>query len=265
LALACGHARSKGAAAPDTPSEAAKPEGEAVVVSAGVVPISPPGSQERDPNAITALRRMGEFLRKQGSFIVHSETSTDEVLATGQKIQLDGTVELKVVRPNRLRAEIHSDRKRRSIFYDGTSFTVFGEQAGYYAQAPAPGTIEETVAAVQDRFAISMPLVDLFYWSREDADVASIVGAIDIGPSLVKGIETEHYAFRQSDVAFQVWIEAGDRPLLRKFVITTLSEPEQPQHSVLLTWSLNPKLDDGEFKFAPPPGAQRIVFQETQP
>jgi hypothetical protein len=64
---------------------------------------------------------------------------------------------------------------------------------------------------------------------------------------------------------FQVWIEAGARPLPRKLVITTLSDPTQPQHSMLLTWTLNPKLDEAEFKFTPPPGAQRIVFEETRP
>jgi hypothetical protein len=64
-------------------------------------------------------------------------------------------------------------------------------------------------------------------------------------------------------VDFQLWIETGARPLPRKLVITTLSDPTQPQHSMLLTWTLNPKLEEAEFKFRPPPGAQRIVFEET--
>ena len=224
-----------------------------------------PAVLERDPKAIAALRRMGEFLREQRTFTVSGETSTDEVLDTGQKIQLESTVELKARRPDRLRVDIDSDRKQRSLYYDGTTFTVFGERVGYYAQVPAPPTIAETIEQIQDRLGISMPLVDLFYWGTKDSDEAAIVGAVDIGPSRVNGVDTEHYVFRQADVDFQLWIETGAKPLPRKLVITTLSEPAQPQHSVLMTWNLSPELDEAEFRFVPPAGAQRIVFQAAQP
>lgn len=221
-----------------------------------------PQPLERDPQAIAALDRMGAYLRTLKRFSVHAETATDEVLLNGQKIQFEKTVELKVRRPDRFRADVSSDRQERQLYYDGKTLTVYGEKVGYYAQAEAPATINETVQEAQNRFGIATPLADLFYWGTEDSDDESIQGAIDVGPSRVKGVDTEQYAFQQSDVDFQIWIEKGDKPLPRKLIITTKSEPSQPQYTVKLAWDLEPKFDDNVFSFSPPPGAKRIVFEE---
>lgn len=56
-----------------------------------------------DHAVIAALNGMGAFLRAQRSFAVRSETATDEVLDTGQKIQLGEIIEMWVRRPNGLR------------------------------------------------------------------------------------------------------------------------------------------------------------------
>ena len=56
------------------------------------------------------------------------------------------------------------------------------------------------------------------------------------------GADTDHYAFRQGDVDWQIWIERGERPLPRKLVITTREEVGQPQYSAELTWNLNPQV-----------------------
>ena len=74
---------------------------------------------------------------------------------------------------------------------------------------------------------------------------------------------SDHLAFHQQGVDWQLWVERGDRPLPRKLVITTLDEPSQPQHEAVLTWDLSPAIDDSLFAFVPPTGAGRIVLAET--
>jgi hypothetical protein len=46
-------------------------------------------------------------------------------------------------------------------------------------------------------------------------------------------------------------------------VITTTSEPSQPQYVAVLKWDLAPKLDDKTFTFVPPKGAQKIELATT--
>jgi hypothetical protein len=49
--------------------------------------------------------------------------------------------------------------------------------------------------------------------------------------------------------------------LPRKLIVTTTSEPAEPQYSSVLKWNLNPKFADATFNFSPPRGAMRIVLQ----
>jgi hypothetical protein len=224
---------------------------------------SPPAAV--DPGAVAALERMGAFLRAQQSFEIKGETLTDDVLESGQKVQLPASIDLKVRRPDRLRADMQSDRKSRQLFFDGKTFTVFGPRAGYYARVAAPATIRELVEAAGRRYGIELPLADLFYWGTDESGVSDLRAAVYMGPSTVNGVKTEHFAFRQPDVDWQIWIQQGDQPLPRKLIVTNTREPSQPQHQVVLDWKLNPRLDDGQFAFIPPKGAMPIALDEVQP
>jgi len=242
-----------------------------LVLSAVVLP--PTASQDQpgtagggsnpgvDPNVVKALDKMGAYLRTLTAFEVESTNSTDEVLDTGQKVQFDGTARLQARRPNRLHAEIKTDRKDREFFYDGKTFTLFGRRVNYYATVPAPATLRELFTLLAERYGIEVPLVDLFLWGSEDNRASDLRSAIDLGPATVGGTACEQYALRQEGVDWQVWIQKGETPLPRKLVITTTSDPAQPQYVSVLKWNLTPKLDDAIFSFSPPEGAMRIVLQ----
>lgn len=225
---------------------------------------SPSTEPARDPAVVSRLDEMGEFLRKQDNFFVRADVTTDEILETGQKVQLSAKVEMWASRPNRLRAKMVSDRKEREIFYDGKSFTLWGPKAGagYYATADAPPTLSELVTVLSTKYDIEAPFVDLFYWGTPQGGLAAVERAQNIGPAKVGKVETDHFALHQSDVDWQIWIERGDKPLPRKLVITTLTEPEQPQHEVTYEWTLDKKMPEAFFKFVPPKGAHRIEFAE---
>jgi hypothetical protein len=213
-----------------------------------------------DPAAIAALQKMGAFLRAQQSLEVRSETTTDDVLPSGQKVQFGGTVDLKARRPDRLSVNVTSDRKNERLFYDGKVFTVYQPTLGYFASFPAPPTLAGLVDVLEQRYGADLPLADLFRLGADDKQVAAIKAATMVGWSTVKGDVCAHYAFHQSDVDWEIWIQDDAQPLPRKLVITTTSERIQPQHVAVMSWNLTPKLDEQAFVFLPPPNAQRIDF-----
>jgi hypothetical protein len=204
---------------------------------------------------------MGSYLRGLKTFEVDSATSTDEVLDTGQKVQLDGTVRMQVRLPDRLHAEVKSDRKHRDFFYDGKAFTLLARRINYYATVPAPPTLGQLVTELEAKFDLEVPLADLFFWGSEKASPSGLRSAISLGPANVEGTDCDQYAFRQEDVDWQVWIQKGATPLPRKLVITSMDEPSQPQHTVVMRWNLSPSFDDKVFAFTPPAGANRIVLK----
>ena len=216
----------------------------------------------RDPEAIKALEKMGDYLRTLKAFQVRSETNRDEVLDNGQSVEFDGVADVIVERPNRLRADVVSDRQQRQFFYDGKSLSVWARRVNYYATVPAPPTIHELIDTLSSKFDIELPMADLFYWSdRKSTD--HITGAIDVGSSQIGGVTCGHYAFRQEGADWEVWIQRGDFPLPRKVVIKTLTDEAKPRFASVLTWNLAPSFNDAAFTFVPPPDAKKIALVEV--
>lgn len=235
----------------------------AASAGAAAAPASPAGKPPPavDPAAIDALERMGSFLRAQKSLALEADTTTDEVLDSGQKIQLDEHSKVTLRRPDRMRATVSSDRKTRELYYDGRSFTVFGPRTGYYATVAAPPTLGELARVLSRRFGLALPVADLFFWGTDRGGEKAIQAASHVGTTSFDGVTTDHFAFRQRDVDWQIWIQRGDTPLPRKLVITTKNEPGQPQHTVLMRWDLTAPATDRQFAFTPPKDARRIELQ----
>ena len=213
-----------------------------------------------DPDAISALQKMGDFLRNQQSFSVQARMTTDDQLASGQKVQFGGSVDLKIRRPDRMRVDITGDRRNERLYYDGKTFTVFGPNTGYYATFAAPGTLAELKDVLEKQYAIDLPLADLFYWGTERDGRAAIQAATRVGTANVDGFVTDHFAFRQKDVDWELWIEQGARPVPRKLVITTTSEKSRPQHATVMNWDLSAKFEDQLFTFVPSEKTHKIEF-----
>jgi hypothetical protein len=223
-----------------------------------------PKKRAIDPSAIAALQRMGTYLRGLQAIEVESDLTTDDVLASGQKVELGGTVAMRVRRPNRMSVDVRSDRKNERIFYDGTTFTIFQPTLGYYASFPAPPTLGELVDVLEQKYGVDLPLADLFRLGTDEGQIAAVRGATFVGYSTVKGSVCSHFAFHQADVDWELWIQEGAQPLPRKLVITTTTERSQPQHTSVMTWNVSPHLEDQAFVFMAPANAQRIEFDVTK-
>lgn len=250
-----------GTATPD-PQDSTAPHHQdsgAATPDSAAAPGSSEAATERDPDAIKALEDMGRYLRTLNAFQIRSQTTRDEVLVDGQNIEFGGVVDMIVARPNRLRAEVTSDKQQRLYFDDGKTFSVWARRVNYYATVPAPATLRELSDTLADRYNLELPVADLFYWG-DTRNTEQIRGAIDIGPSQIDGVTCEHYAFRQDGADWQVWIQQGDYPLPRKLVITTTTDPARPKFTSLMTWNLAPSFNDAAFTFVPPKDAKRITL-----
>lgn len=213
-----------------------------------------------ESEAVEALKSMGAYLRSLKAFQINSKSTSEVVLKDGQKVQYGRRTTLLAKTPDRLRGETEGDRGTMLYFYDGKKFTLFAKDDGYYSTVSAPPTLREFVDFVDDKYKVEIPLVDLFRWGAPGVDSPVLTGAIDLGPSEIEGITCEHYAFRQEGLDWQVWIQRGDFPLPRKFVLTTTTDEARPQHSSVLEWNLAPSYNETAFTFTPPPGTHEIVF-----
>jgi hypothetical protein len=231
--------------------------GMAYPTPAGNDPIANEGVIE--DSAVDALKDMSKYLMSAQTLAITSQGTMDVVTNDGQRIQLDGVTNYKIRRPGFV-IDYSSDIKGRRFIYDGKNFTVYSPKLGYYATVPAPGTNREVLDTIYNKFGIALPLEDLFRWGDgANADrIAALKSAYEVGSATVDGVETDHFAFREANVDWEVWVQKGDQPLPRKLVIVDRTDPSRPTFTARLSWQVNPPLTDADFAFVPDANAKRI-------
>ena len=214
-----------------------------------------------DPQAEKLLRRMSDYLAGRQQFTLKAESSLEVVLTSGQKLQYDSPATLSVSRPNKFHAHRKGDLANQEFFYDGKTLTLYNPRENLYATTAAPPTLDEMLDFAREKLDIIAPAAELLYKNAAERMLKESSSGFVVGPSVVGGVKCTHLAFRGSEVDWQIWIEDGDKPLARKFILTSKKVAGEPQFTVLIrSWDVAPKLTNQEFTFTPPKGAKKIEF-----
>lgn len=115
----------------------------------------------------------------------------------------------------------------------------------------APPTIGETIDVLDTKYGVELPLLDIFYWGQDPEAIARIKAAMRVGTSTIDDRKADHYAFREDDIDWQIWIAQGEAPLPLRYVITTKTEPGEPQYTANLNWNTAVETKDADFSFTP--------------
>lgn len=215
-----------------------------------------------DPEADTVLHQLSEHMKKIPAAIFRVTDTIDDVQADGQKLQFAHIRELTVVRPNKLRVETTGDVTNRTVWKDGKTLTVLDRDKNIYAQIQDPGTIDQALEMLQEKYGMSMPGADLL-----SADVYKTLtegcSAINyIGIGLVGEEKCHHLAFTRENIDWQLWVSLGENPAPRKMVITYKQVPGEPQYTQqLLKVEDASKINDSMFTCEIPKDAEKIDFQ----
>lgn len=244
LALACASPASAQDAAPSATDTTA------VLETSGVI----------TAQAQAVLDRMTASLKSLKRYSITAQISRDEVLPYGYKLQNNETAQLWVEAPSKLRMEVRGDIRNRTYVYDGAQLTMLVPDLNVYSSWQAPGTIGELVGVLLDH-GIEMPLIDMLRQGYRGDLTTDVRVGIVAGDSEVEGVPTDHLAFRQADVDWQLWVEKGERALPRKLLITTRYRVGDPQYQAILDWNLKPDISAKSFSFTPPAGATKIPYR----
>ena len=217
-----------------------------------------PAANAVDPASIQALKDMGTYLQTLKRFRVTTELTGERVLMDGQKLQHAATADMDVERPNKLRVLMHSSRSNRELFFNGKTVTLYTPVQKYYSTVEFADTIGALMSRLEEKYGVQLPLSDLFVWGTPAAPLDEIESAMNAGQDFIGDDLCDHYAFRQSQIDWQVWIKAGGKPLPRKIVVTYRGDEARPQSVSIIDWNLKPAFKEAVFTFVPPKGAKKI-------
>jgi hypothetical protein len=217
-----------------------------------------PAAVDTTINPGSVLQNMARFLRSTEAFSVHIEKVFDEVLRDGAKVQYAGAADLWIRRPDRFHVDYGDDLSAKEAWYDGEHFTLLDHLHKVYAQIPAAPPTRNVLDVLENDYGVFLPLATLF---RPDLSKEYVEGAYaqrHMGIHDVDGLACHHLLFRSDQIDWQLWIETGDQPLLRKVVVTYKNTEGSPQHVSLLTdWQFDPSLNDTLFVAVLPDDAVR--------
>jgi hypothetical protein len=217
-----------------------------------------PAASAVDPATVQALKNMGAHLQSLQKFHVTNELTGERVLTDGQKLQHMASAAMDVQQPNRIRVKMSSARSQRELFYDGKLVTLFTPAQKYYTSVPFAGSIGDLATTLQAKYGVELPLADLFVLGTPAAPLDKLDSAMNAGQDFVGDDLCNHYALRQGNFDWQIWITVGDKPLPRKLVITNRGDEARPQSVSLIDWDMKSVLASSAYTFKPPKGAKAI-------
>ena len=219
-----------------------------------------------EPAAMDTLKRMSDLLKNAKSFTFTYRSAHEQVAQTGQMVDFIHLSRVTLVRPNRLRIEVAGDIRNSVLTYDGKIVTFLDPTQKFYSQLDAPGSIDETLTLLMDKFQTSFPVAGVMFADPYEKMKDGLKTAIDLGVTKVDGVDCRHLLFGEDETDWQVWVEAGKQPLPRRLSIVYKNTPGAPRVLAAFSdWKINPAVPAARFAFVKPSGATKVEIKAGAP
>jgi hypothetical protein len=215
---------------------------------------------EKGEDAVEILKAMSDYIAGQKTLSVTFDSDVEVITSDLQKLQFTSSGQVQLSRPDKLRATRTGGYTDVEIVFDGKTLTVNGKDKNIFAQLDSPGSVDQLIGLLRDKYAVAAPGGDLLLSRSFDEMMMDVIDAKDVGRGVIDGVECEHLAFRNVDTDWQIWIELGARPVPHKYVITSKAVTGMPQYTLRIKeWRTDVPAD--AFAFKSPQGAQKVALE----
>jgi len=214
-------------------------------------------AQANDADKI--LKKMFDYVAGQKTLSITFDSDIEVITSNLQKIQFTSSGQVQLSRPDKLRATRTGGYRDVEIVFDGKTLTMNNKDANDFAQIESPGSTDQLIDLLREKHGVVAPGADLLFSNAFDVMMADVIEGAQIGQGVIDGVECDHLAFRNLDTDWQIWIEAGARPIPRKYVITSKGVAGAPQYTLRIKeWRTDLPAD--AFAFKPAEGAKKVAL-----
>ena len=222
-------------------------------------------SSASEQNARALIKAMADYLEAQKVISLSYDSIFEVVTNEHQKLQLatSGTVVLS--RPDKIRTTRLSGFSNTEMVYDGKTLSFLGKGQNVYIQTEAPGTIDNLIDQLREKFHRQLPGADLLQSGVYDELMADVTDVKDLGSGVIGGVECDHLAFRAKDTDWQIWIAQGPKPYPCRYVITSKEVDQAPEFTMeIREWKAGDEVAAPDFTFTAPAGAKQLDIKDLQ-
>jgi hypothetical protein len=233
----------------------------AVVATAGTANM--PTGHADEANAKSLLKAMSDYLAAQKAISFDYDSNLEIVTTQQQKVALVSSGTLTLNRPDKLHATRTGGFSNVEMVFDGKTLTLLGKNKNLYAQIDAPGTIDQLVDVLRDKYHRPVPAGDLLMSDPYKELMPEVKDAKDLGSGVIHGVECDHLAFRTNEVDWQIWIAQGARPYPCRYVVTSKKVTGWPQYTLdIWAWKAGAEVASDGFKLDLPAGAKKLTPEQ---
>jgi hypothetical protein len=215
---------------------------------------------EKNGDAIKTMKAMSDYIASQKTLSVTFDSDVEVITSELQKIQFTSSGHVQLSRPDKLHATRTGGYTDVEVVFDGKMLTVNGKDKNVFAQLDSPGSVDQLIGMLRDKYSVAAPGGDLLLSRSFDEMMMDVIDAKDVGRGVVDGVECEHLAFRNVDTDWQIWIELGARPIPHKYVITSKAVTGMPQYTLRIKeWRTDVSAE--AFAFKPAQGAKKVALE----
>ena len=206
------------------------------------------------------LKSMSDYMSGQTNISARFDVDLEAITPDLEKIQFNSSGHMLLSRPDKFRAWRTSGYSDVELIFDGKTAILYGKHNKTFGQLEMSGSVDKLIDELQDKYRMVMPGSDLLVSKPYDELIAGVLEAKYIGRGVIDDVECEHLAFRNFDTDWQLWVELGDRPIPRKYVITTKTMAAGPQYTVRIRELKAGDVPAGDaFTFGRPEGVKQVA------
>ncbi len=232
-----------------------------------------------DPQAEKVLHGFADYIQDLKAFECEVAISIKGEMI-GQKVDLVVNQNIKLERPNKLSIAVTSNQPSGGVqlVSDGSELFVYVEPLEKYAVEPAPATLKELLEtpvilgliAAGNSSALTTALFsdDPYKTLTESVTELSYLGKEELD-----GVQTQHVKAQSETADWDLWIEAGPKPLPRQFSVDMqrmferlakqnpqidVSKIKVENKAVVSKWNVDPKFQADSFAFTTPEKAEKV-------
>ena len=211
------------------------------------------------------LKAMSDFLGAQKNLSFTFDSVFEVVTPTDQKLGLASSGTATLSRPDKIRFARSGGFADYEILFDGKTLTFLGKNANLFTQVAAPGTVDQLIDTLQDKYHRPLPGADLLMTNSYDELMQGVYDSKDLGSGVINGVECDTLGFRKNDVDWQIWIAQGDHPYPCRFVITSKRASGDPQYSIQFRdWKFGNDVAADDFAFKNASGAKAVELVDIK-
>jgi peroxiredoxin len=240
----------------------------------GVAPGRAPAAGAKRKSSSKAdelLKQMADYVGKLPAFSCHVE-SDFELKTKDHDNKSHTKMAVRLQRPNKIAMIVEDGAMGMTVISDGKQLTQYLPMNKRYVVSEAPPGLEG-VTEVDADLPITMIGTTEVVIPKSGADfyrdlMDAVMKSDMVGQEKVGNVLCNHCHFIQDDFDWDIWIEAGKQPLVRKVSLDLAKQMEDagPQMKdakisfvvTLSDWNVSPKFSAADFTFNPPAGAKKV-------